>query len=263
MSDMNNNIILSVNSLNKSFPNKDQVTHVIKDIDLEVKKGEFLSLFGPNGCGKTTFLNLIAGIDLPTSGSIAFEGDEENKKRISIVFQDYDKSLMPWKRCFKNILFPLEKNDRLSNEEKNEKATAIIELLVIRKRLPLKSYPYQMSGGEKQLTCIARALITEPDILLFDEPFASLDFQTRMEMITIVEKIWLTTKKTFIFISHDIEEAIHLADRLILLSPRPASIKHEYPISFTRPRSFEIESDKRFIEIKKNILDDFTRMVIK
>ena len=161
----------------------------------------------------------------------------------------------------KNIFFPLENNDQLNEKKKIEKAIGILELLGIKDRLPLQNYPYQMSGGEKQLTCIARALVTEPDILLFDEPFASLDFQTRMEMISIVEKIWLKTKKTIIFISHDIDEAIHLADRLILLSPRPTSIKHEYSISLDRPRSVEIEAEKCFIELKKDILNDFTKMV--
>ncbi len=258
---MNNNIILSVNSLYKSFTNKDQINHVIKDFDLEVRKGEFLSVFGPNGCGKTTFLNLISGIDIPTSGSIIFKGDKQNQNKISIVFQDYNKSLMPWKTCINNIFFPLENNDKLSKEEKRNKATNILEVLGINDRLPLKNYPYQMSGGEKQLTCIARALITEPDILLFDEPFASLDFQTRMEMISIVEKIWLKTQKTIIFVSHDIEEAIHLADRLILFSSRPASIKHKYSIPLARPRSFEIEAEKTFIELKKTILSDFTKLV--
>lgn len=258
---MNSNIILSVDSLNKSFQKKDQSTHVIKNVNLKVRNGEFLSIFGPNGCGKTTLLNLIAGIDQPSSGSINFNGYEKGHKRISIVFQDYDKSLMPWKNCLKNIFFPLENNNQLNEEEKIEKAISVLELLGIKDKLPFDNYPYQMSGGEKQLTCIARALITEPDILLFDEPFASLDFQTRMEIISIVEKIWLKTKKTIIFISHDIEEAIHLADRLILLSPRPAGIKHEYPISLKRPRSFEIEADRTFIELKKNILRDFTKMV--
>lgn len=260
---MNDSVILSISSLSKSFSNKnkDQVIHVINDINLEVKKGEFLSIFGPNGCGKTTFLNLIAGIDIPSHGSIVLKDNEHNQKKISIVFQDYDKSLMPWKNCLKNIYFPFEKNDQLIREEKKEKAISILELLGIKDRLPLNNFPYQMSGGEKQLTCISRALVTEPDILLFDEPFASLDFQTRMEMISIVEKIWLKTKKTIIFISHDIEEAIHLADRLLLFSPRPATIKHEYLIPFSRPRSFDIETDERFIKLKKNILQDFTIML--
>jgi NitT/TauT family transport system ATP-binding protein len=260
---MNENINLSVNSLNKFYSNKEQRLHVIKDIDLDVKKGEFISIFGPNGCGKTTFLNLIAGIDSPTSGSIILKGDGQIRSRVSIVFQDYDKSLMPWKNCLNNIFFPIECNDKLSKRDKVDKATSILELLGIKDKLPLKNYPYQMSGGQKQLTCIARSLITEPDVVLFDEPFASLDFQTRMEMVAIVEKIWLKTKKTIIFISHDIEEAIHLADRLILLTPRPASIKHQYLITIERPRSFEIESSKEFIDLKNNILREFTEMVRK
>lgn len=260
---MDKNVILSINSLNKSFSKKDQFTHVINDLTLEVYNGEFISIFGPNGCGKSTFLNLIAGIDVPSSGSITNNTNLSEKNKISMVFQDYDKSLLPWKNCLKNIYFPFEKNNQLNQKEKEQKAMSILELLGLTDRLPLKSFPYQMSGGEKQLTCIARALITEPDILLFDEPFASLDFQTRMEMIEIVEKIWLKTKKTIIFISHDIEEALRLAGRLLLFSPRPATIRHEYPITFNRPRSFEIETDLNFISLKKSILQNFTKMLEK
>lgn len=260
---MDKHAILSINSLYKSFSEKDQVTHVINDLSLEVYKGEFISIFGPNGCGKSTFLNLIAGIDVPTRGSITNNTSLSEKNKISMVFQDYDKSLLPWKNCLKNIYFPFESSDHLNQKEKEQKALNILELLGLADRLPLNSFPYQMSGGEKQLTCIARALITEPDILLFDEPFASLDFQTRMEMIEIVEKIWLKTKKTIIFISHDIEEAIRLADRLLLFSPRPASIRHEYHVTFRRPRSFEIETDVKFITLKKSILHNFTKILEK
>lgn len=260
---MDKTAILTVNSLSKSFSKKDQVTHVINDLNLKVKKGEFVSIFGPNGCGKSTFLNLIAGIDKPSSGSIELGINESDQRNISVVFQDYNNSLMPWKSCLKNIYFPFEKSGQFSQEEKKNKVYDILELLGIEERLPLNSFPYQMSGGEKQLTCIARALITEPDILLFDEPFASLDFQTRMEMISIVEKIWIKTKKTIIFISHDIEEAIRLADRLLLFSQRPATIKHEYRISFNRPRSFEIATDQQFIKLKNSILLNFTKMLGK
>lgn len=260
---MNKKIVLTIDSLSKSYINKNKTIQAIKKINLKVNKGEFISIFGPNGCGKTTLLNLIAGIDHPTDGSILLINSGDNHNRIGFVFQDYDKSLMPWKKCLDNIYFPLEKNQNLNQKEKIEKAVSIIDLLGIKNRLPLNSYPYQMSGGEKQLTCIARALITDPDVLLFDEPFASLDFQTRLEMIGIVENIWLKTQKTILFISHDIEEAIHLADRLILLSPRPTSIRNEYKISFNRPRSFEIDTNQDFTKLKKMILNEFTEMVKK
>jgi NitT/TauT family transport system ATP-binding protein len=253
--------ILSINSLNKSFLNKGQTIPVLKDFALEVNKSDFISIFGPNGCGKSTLLSLIAGIDVPTSGSLKLNFGKDGKDKISVVFQDYNSSLMPWKTCLKNIYFPFEKNDQFSQQEKEEKAKDVLLMLGINERLPLNSYPYQMSGGEKQLTCIARALITEPEILLFDEPFASLDFQTRIEMISIVEQIWLKTKKTIIFISHDIEEAIRLADRLLLLTPRPATISKEYLIPFDRPRTFELEANREFIELRNEILKDFTNIL--
>lgn len=258
---MSEDIIISVNSISKTYPSNGKTINAINKISIEVKQGEFISIFGPNGCGKTTLVNLLAQIDKPSSGSINFNSTSHPK--ISIVFQDYNNSLMPWKNCLENVFFPLEKTNQFSLQEKENKVFNILDLLGIKNRLPLKNYPYQMSGGEKQLTSIARALITEPDILLFDEPFASLDFQTRLEMISIVENIWLKTKKTTIFISHDIDEAIRLADRLLLLSPRPSSIIKEYDVSLKRPRTIETETDIRFIELKNAILKDFTKLIEK
>jgi NitT/TauT family transport system ATP-binding protein len=258
---MHEDIIISVNSISKTFSSNGKTINAIQKISIDVKQGEFISIFGPNGCGKTTLVNLLAQIDKPSSGSINF--NSTNSPKISIVFQDYNNSLMPWKSCLENIFFPLEKTDQFTLQEKEKKVYNILNLLGIKNRLPLKNYPYQMSGGEKQLTSIARALITEPDILLFDEPFVSLDFQTRIEMISIVENIWLKTKKTTIFISHDIDEAIRLADRLLLLSPRPSSILKEYGVSLNRPRTIEIETDAHFIELKNAILKDFTKLIEK
>lgn len=258
---MNEDIIISVDSISKTYSSNGKTISAIQNLNIDVKHGEFISIFGPNGCGKTTLVNLLAQIDNPSSGSISFYSN--NKPKISIVFQDYNNSLMPWKNSLENIFFPLEKSDQFTLHEKEKKVFSILDLLGIKNRLPLKNYPYQMSGGEKQLTSIARALITEPDILLFDEPFASLDFQTRLEMISIVENIWMKTKKTTIFVSHDIDEAIRLADRLLLLSPRPSSIIKEYDVTLKRPRTIEIETDIRFIELKNTILKDFTKLIEK
>lgn len=258
---MKEEVIIKADSISKTFISNGKQVNAIQNITINVRKGEFISIFGPNGCGKTTLINLLAQIDRPTGGSLSFHFI--NQPKISVVFQDYNNSLMPWKNCLENIYFPIENTDKLSLNDKEEKVYKVLELLGIRDRLPLKNYPYQMSGGEKQLTSIARALITDPDVLLFDEPFASLDFQTRLDMINIVESVWLLTKKTTIFISHDIDEAIRLADRLLLLSPRPSSILKEYPISLERPRKIEIETDTRFFNLKTTILKDFTKLIEK
>ena len=262
---MNNNMksepILKVSSLSKSFFSKGSIIEVIDEINIEVSKGEFIGIFGPNGCGKSTFLNLIAGIETPSSGTINNLNQKEFADvKIGIVFQDYNNSLMPWKNCLENISFPFDREKKMDVSEKRNKVNDMLKLLGLEKRLPLYNYPYQMSGGEKQLTCIARALITNPDIILFDEPFASLDFQTRIEMNNIIEEIWLKTKKTIIFISHDIEEAIKLSDRLLLFSPRPARIEREYVIPFERPRTSRMETDNQFMELKNEIVTYFTKM---
>ena len=254
-----NDPIVSIRALNKSFQSKKEVVEVIKDFNLDVHAGEFLSIFGPNGCGKTTLLNIIANIDQPTTGEVVISDKDSDSNQVGIVFQNYDKSLMPWKRCIENIYFPLERDNHLSKQEKVKKAKNMLEILGL-ERLPLNSFPYEMSGGEKQLTCIARAMITNPKILLFDEAFASLDFQTRLDMVQIVENIWEKTKKTFIFISHEIGEAIQLADRLALLTPRPTSVKMVYSIHFPRPRK---ENNSDFILLKTSILNEFSKMIKK
>lgn len=257
--DKNTNNILSLNDICKSYIHKDDIINVIHDFNLDIKEGEFISIFGPNGCGKTTLLNLISSIEQPSSGSIVF--NPFSNKRIGVVFQDYNNSLMPWLNCLKNICFPLEKNESLSVTDKEKIAYEILNLLGINEWLPMKNYPYQMSGGEKQLTCIARALITDPDILLFDEPFASLDFQTRMEMISMLDRLWIKTRKTIIFISHDINEAIRLSGRVLLLAPRPTFIKHEYLVPMDRPRLIDVEVDKKFVDLKNQILQDFIKLL--
>ncbi len=251
---MNN--ILEIKSLYKSFGE----IEVLRNISFNIAYGEFIGFFGPNGCGKTTLLNIISGIEQPTKGEIIY-GNETNS--FSIVFQDYDKSLMPWKTCLYNIAFPLEKDERLTKKQRINKVKDILNDLDLN-HLPLNNYPYQMSGGEKQLTCIARSLVTDPDIILFDEPFASLDFQTRLEMNYTVRKIWEKTKKTFLFVSHDIGEAIYLSNKLFLLSKRPTKIKNEFNIDLPieRPRPLEIENSMNYNKIKHSIVNEFSSIIV-
>ena len=209
--------ILKVSSLSKSFFSKGSVIEVIDKINIEVSKGEFIGIFGPNGCGKSTFLNLIAGIETPSSGTINNLNQKEFADvKIGIVFQDYNNSLMPWKNCLENISFPFDKDKKMGSNEKRERVNDMLKLLGLEKRLPLYNYPYQMSGGEKQLTCIARALVTNPDIILFDEPFASLDTLLRKKMQMLTKKVCNKYGITLVFVSHSSEEIVNISDSILI-----------------------------------------------
>ncbi len=251
---------LSLRGVSKTYTRYDGSHGVFNKFDMDVFDGEFLSVFGPNGCGKSTLLHLIAGIIEPDEGTLAVAFGDFNTSA-GIVFQNYEKSLMPWLTCLDNIALPLEARSKLSKQERREKARSITEELGL--NLPFNHYPYEMSGGQKQLTCIARALIQQPSMLLLDEPFASLDYQTRLDMQSKLQNIWIKTKITTIFISHEIDEAIYLADRLLLLTARPARVAGWFDISLPRPRSLDSLSSQKFTELKSQILESFAKEVLK
>jgi NitT/TauT family transport system ATP-binding protein len=250
---------LSLRGVGKSFGSASAPHIAIQRINLDVFDGEFLSIFGPNGCGKTTLLHLIAGIMQPDEGTIAFNSVAPSRHSVGMVFQNYEKSLMPWRTCLDNIALPLEAHHALSKRERKEKARALLTDLGL--SLPVEHYPYQMSGGQKQLTCIARAMVQQPALLLLDEPFASLDYQTRIEMQIKLQEIWKKTHVTTIFISHEIDEAIYLADRLILLTARPAHIAASFDVALARPRGLEVFSSPSFVQLRAKVLDRFTHEV--
>jgi NitT/TauT family transport system ATP-binding protein len=226
---------------------------VLDGISLRVGTGEFVSVFGPNGSGKTTLLNVIACFVQPEQGSVFHNAN--GNERVGIVFQNYEKALFPWRNCADNIGFPLERDGNLSKQERRDRAASVVAELGL--RLPLGHYPYEMSGGQKQLTSLARAMVAKPTLLLLDEPFASLDYQTRMDMQRIMQDIWMKTRVTTVFVSHEIDEALFLADRLILLTPRPARVAKEYVVPFARPRTVECFSSKEFVDLRSAILHDF------
>lgn len=251
---------LSVQRVSKAFVRPGESHTVIKSFNLDVFEGEFLSVFGPNGCGKSTLLHLIAGIIFPDAGSITLHHQEASPLSVGIVFQNYEKSLLPWRTCLDNIALPLETQGNMPKQARREKARAVLRDLGL--NLPLNHYPYQMSGGQKQLTCISRAMVQQPSLLLLDEPFASLDYQTRMEMQSKLQEIWLKTNVTTIFISHEIDEAIFLADRLLLLTSRPARIAKCFDVQLPRPRDISTFSSPDFVFLKADILDSFTKEVM-
>ncbi len=249
------NDYLRINNISKSYvPDSDKSSvHVLDEVSFSVETGSFVALFGPNGCGKTTLLNIIAGILSPDTGDVYFANTYQ--KKVSYIFQNFAETLFPWKPCLDNIAFPLE----LQGIEKNERRRIALHLLQrLNLRLPLEQYPYQCSGGQKQLVAISRALISDPDVLLMDEPFAALDYETRLSMEDKLLDIWNKTKTTIVFVSHDIDEAIYLADKVVILSKKPTTVLAEIPTKLHRPRDHKIIGTDEFLRIKTKIRDCFS-----
>lgn len=207
---------------------------VLDNFNLNIKKGEFITIVGPSGCGKSTFLDILAGLSKPTSGELyiddkLIEGPDLDR---GIIFQGY--ALFPWRTVEQNIEFGLEIKGIPKNERKeiSNKFIKLVGLSNFEKR-----YPHELSGGMKQRVAIARALAYDPDVLLMDEPFAAVDAQTRELLQEELLNIWEETNKTIVFITHSIEEAIFLADRVVVMTPNPGRIKEVIEINFPRPRS--------------------------
>ena len=203
------------------------------DVSFDVADGEFVSILGPSGCGKTTLLRIIAGLETQTSGDIIVNGETiggPSPKR-GMVFQEY--SLFPWKTVIDNVSFGLRMQG-VSAPQAREKALGYLELVGLSEFAD--SYPNALSGGMKQRVAIARALANEPDILLMDEPFGALDAQTRNNLQNELLRIWKEKKLTILFVTHSVDEAVYLSDKIIVLSERPATIKKEITVDLPKPR---------------------------
>jgi len=215
----------------QAAPNGDIVA--LGGITLSIDDSEFVTVFGPNGCGKSTLLLCVAGIEEPTQGTIMVNGRCPQDALTGFVFQNYREALLPWRSCLSNIAFPLEIAG-WDTRRRQDKAQELVSELAL--NIDLDSHPYQQSGGQQQLVAIARALVSEPDILVMDEPLSALDVKARLRMRATIETIWQKTRKTTLHVSHDVEEAIYLADRIVVLSERPGTIVSILPNSLPRPR---------------------------
>lgn len=241
---------LRVSNISKEFKNKDNKTQAIENVSLDVYDNEFLVLLGPGHCGKTVFLNILAGLEQPTTGEIYLDGEQVygNDPRIGMVFQKW--SLLPWKTVMENTeIGPKFKG--VDKAERRKKAQQYIDLVGLHGFE--NSYPNQLSGGMKQRVGIARAYTNDPEILIMDEPFGALDAQTRYSMEEEVMKIWQKEKRTVIFVTNNIEEAVYLGDRIVLFSERPAKIKEIYVNDLPRPRDM---ISKEFMDLRTSISDN-------
>jgi len=221
----------------------------LQNINLDIEQGEFVCLIGPSGCGKTTLLRIIAGLELPSAGTITFghksiAGPDPDR---TMVFQEFN--LFPWRDVARNVEFGLETKS-IPKGERHRIAQEYIDLVGLRGFE--RAYPYELSGGMKQRVGLARALVTSPRVLLMDEPFGSLDAQTRNLMQDELLKIWHRVKTTIIFVTHSADEAVYVADRVVILTTRPGEIKDIVAVDVGRPRS---RFDPHFVGLRCNILE--------
>lgn len=222
----------------------------VKNMNLEMPKGSFYSLLGPSGCGKTTILKMVAGLTIPTSGSVLVNGQEvfSPGRMCGLVFQSY--TLYPWLNVWENVAFGCKYMD-LNKAEVTDTVDHLIELVGLKDYTNL--YPAALSGGMKQRAAIARTLAAQPEVLLMDEPFGALDRQTRELMQEMLLRIWQETQITVLFVTHDVEEAIFLSDCVAVLSARPATVASLKVVEIARPRSFAIKTSPDFIRIRSEL----------
>ena len=242
---------LKIEKVNKFFGSAPAEKNLFENFSLEVLPGEFLTIFGPNGSGKTTLLNIISGLLAPDAGRVEFSS-QKSKPRVSYIFQNYRESLFPWMKVYENIAYPL-KIQGLPKKQRLAKVEEICKRFAV--DLDLEVYPYRLSGGQQQLVAILRGLIDKPEIILMDEPFASLDYQTTLQSEQKLQEIWQEIRTTTIFVSHDLRESILLADRIVLFGKnKPTKIISIVDNKLTRPRKTTTITSSKFIEIEKKIL---------
>jgi NitT/TauT family transport system ATP-binding protein len=245
---------ITVRGLRKKF----QGNTIYDDFSIDLPMGKFISVFGPNGCGKSTLINMISGLLPMDSGEVLYDGQTIRDTRISYVFQNYREALFPWSRAIDNIQYPLEVEGVARNERRRR-----VEKLLADFDVPfdLNAYPYTLSGGQQQTVSILRALVTDPEVLFLDEPFSALDYEMTLYMREQLQRIFMESGTTTLLVSHDLEEAVFLADRVLLLSRGPARIAAYPSYKAPRPRTGATLSQPDFVALKSHCLEIFQREV--
>ena len=241
---------LKIDNVKKIYQTRKGEMTALNGVNLDIKENEFICVVGPSGCGKSTLLNIIAGLDTPTSGAVYIDGKkiEGTGTERGVVFQQ--NALFPWLTVLKNVMFGLKLQGK-SDAEAKEIAMKYIKMVQLEDFV--NHYPKELSGGMKQRVAIARAYAVKPEVLLMDEPFGALDAQTRTQLQTELLKTWESERKTCFFITHDVDEAIILAQRVIVMSARPGRIKDIVDIDIPYPRDQETKMSPRFMELKNHI----------
>jgi NitT/TauT family transport system ATP-binding protein len=244
---------LSIEHLSKRywFEREDREVLAMSDVSLAVEDGEFLALVGPSGCGKTTLLNIVAGLLPYEEGIVSIDGKQVKGPGVdrAVVFQH--SSLLPWRTIAGNIRYGMEMQRRFDEATMHQRADYFVKMVGLNGFE--KHFPNELSGGMQQRVNLARALAADPKVLLMDEPFAALDAQTREFMQAELLKIWSQDRKTVLFITHQINEAVYLADRVAVMSARPGRLKGVFKIPFGRPRTLSLKRDPQFLEIEDSI----------
>ncbi|MFQ3620454.1 MAG: ABC transporter ATP-binding protein [Spirochaetales bacterium] len=249
---------IKAQNISKVYSNGKGIITALKDFSLEVREGEFLCIVGPSGCGKSSFLRILAGLMRPSSGSLTILPPKEaNKPVTNMVFQEY--AVFPWKTVLENVAFGLQMRGFPSAERKT-----IAQYWIDRVGLSkfVHSYPHQLSGGMKQRVGIARALANDPEILLMDEPLGALDAQTRLILQEEILRIWEERRKTVVYVTHSIEEAVLLGDRVVLMTAHPGTHKATYPIPLPRPRDLHVTATKEYGELTFTIWESLRGEVV-
>ena len=238
-----------VTHLGKVFSSRSGETEALHDVTLDIASGEFLCVVGPSGCGKTTLLNILGGLEEPTTGNVEFQTNQSAQPAVSVIFQE--QGVFPWMTVLDNAAYGLRVRG-VGKAERLRTAVGVLETVGLAGFE--RHYPTQLSGGMRQRVNIARAFANDPQMLLMDEPFASLDEQTKLLLQDDLLHVWETSRKTVMFITHSVEEAIRLADRIIVMTARPGRIKSEIAVSIPRPRDvFELQTNEDFLRIREQV----------
>lgn len=244
---------LKIENVSKTFMNNKVENKVLENINLDIKEGEFVSLLGPSGCGKTTLLTIIGGFQSCEEGQVLLNNKVVDRPGIdrAFVFQNY--ALFPWKTVKANVEFPM-KQQKLSKEEREKKLEELLEISDLKGKE--KMYPHQLSGGMKQRVAVIRALACNPEILLMDEPLGAVDFQMRQNLQEQLENIWIKNKITAIMVTHDVDEAVYMSDRVVVMSRDKGRIIEDLKIDLGRPR--DRESDE-YLEYKNRLTKQLSK----
>ncbi len=245
------NAFISVQNLKKSFNN----TEVFRDFSIDVEQGKITAIFGPNGSGKSTLLNILSGITTKDGGQ--FEIENFNHFGFSYIFQNYRESLLPWRTNFENVALPLEIQKK-SKQEIKKKVEELQKLFEF--KFDWENYPYELSGGQQQILAFMRALVTSPKVLFIDEPFSALDYENNLRLREHLQKYYLKYTPTILLITHNIEEAVHLAEKIVVFSQRPTKVLEviENPLSY--PRTVQSLKAEQFHQVKDKVLSAFQKV---